>query len=80
MSRYIDYPVCPICSGSRKHPEGAPHLIDGQYFEVIGAELKPLDRDTAKAEHRRASVRAAVQRFRTKPEAPSLPEPAYAQA
>lgn len=67
MRQTIEYPTCTVCTPHRQHPEGAPHLIEGQYFEMLStSQLAPMDPFEAKAEHRRASVRAAVQRLRLK--------------
>lgn len=73
MGQRIEHPRCTKCSPERSHPEGAPHFIDGAYFEERGETLAPLPLHEAKAEHRRASVRAAVRRLRAKSQ-PTEPE------
>lgn len=64
--RMIEYPECGVCDNNRRHPPGAPHKVNGQYFESEGDLNTPMPLDIAKLKHRRASVRAAVTRHRDK--------------
>lgn len=66
MKQRIEHPICATCDPHRQHPVGAPHLINGSYFEELAGVMSPLPVHEAKAEHRRASVREAVRRLRAK--------------
>lgn len=62
---YIIYPLCTRCNPAREHPEGAPHIINQCYYEErVDGSLARLSDEVAKKEHRRASVRGAVARYR----------------
>lgn len=62
---YISYPVCTRCIPHRSHPPGAPHIINECYYEErVDGSLARLSEEVGKKEHRRASVRGAVARYR----------------